>query len=155
MALQISGKTKLICLLGSPVDHSLSPAMHNAAFAALNLDYRYLAFDIKSNELPDVIKAFQKMNVKGFNLTMPLKEKIIPLIDELSPVAELSGSVNTVTNIDGRLYGDTTDGRGFLMALSESGFSSSGKSAVILGAGGASMSICAEAALTGLKKICI
>lgn len=155
MALPINGKTKLICLLGSPVEHSLSPAMHNSAFAALDLDYRYLAFDIKSNELPDVIKAFREMNVKGFNLTMPLKKEIIPLIDELSPAAELSRSVNTVTNIDGHLYGDTTDGRGFLMALSESGFSYSGKSAVILGAGGASMSICTEAALTGLKKLCI
>lgn len=155
MALPISGKTRLICLLGSPVEHSLSPAMHNAAFAALGLDFRYLAFDITSKDLPHIITSFKAMDVRGFNLTMPLKTDVIPLLDELSPTARLCNSVNTVTNINGQLYGDTTDGRGFLQALSEKGFSYQGKSAVILGAGGASMSICAEAALGGLKSLSI
>ena len=101
--MEISGKTVLTGLLGSPVAHSISPAMHNAAFQELGLDFVYLAFDVGREGLADAVQGLKTLGVRGFNLTMPLKNDVVSLCDKLSPAAELSGAVNTVVNDGGRL----------------------------------------------------
>ena len=115
----ISGTTRLGGLLGSPVSHSLSPAIHNESFRVLGLDYVYLCFDIGKDTLPDVVRAFREMNVFGFNLTMPVKEAVMALLDELTPAASLIHAVNTVCNENGRLTGYNTDGIGFMRSVRE------------------------------------
>lgn len=153
MGLDISGKTQLICLLGSPVDHSISPAMHNLAFSMLGLDYVYLAFDVKEDKLEETVKGLKLLNVRGWNLTMPNKTKMLELLDSVSPAAELIGAVNTVVNDNGTLKGHTTDGSGYMRMLLESGVDVIGKKMVIAGAGGAARAIAAQAALDGVSKI--
>ncbi len=120
---EITGHTRMICLLGSPVAHSLSPQMHNAAFAQLGLDYRYLAFDVKPQNLKDITAAFKAMGVRGMNLTMPLKNDIVPLCYRLSPASRISGSVNTVVfEEDVSKSGHTTDSIGFFDACRQENF---------------------------------
>ena len=114
---EITGHTRLICLLGSPVGHSKSPMMHNEAFRALGLDYAYLAFDVKEEQLEKAIEGLKIFGARGMNLTMPLKNKIVPLCDHLSPAAQLCQAVNTVViEDDHTLTGHTTDGAGFFMS---------------------------------------
>lgn len=151
--MQPSGTTRLTCLLGSPVSHSISPAMHNTAFEALGLDYSYMAFDISESQIKNAIDALKLLNCRGFNLTMPLKTAIIPYLDELSEAARLSHSVNTCVFEDGKLIGHTTDGIGFMEAMADSGISYQNKVITILGAGGAATSIIVQAALDGVSKI--
>ena len=151
----ITGKTTLICLFGSPVRHSLSPAMHNMAFSKMQLDYCYLAFDVKKEGIEDAMKAMRLLNIRGANLTMPLKNVVLPYLDELSPVSKISLSVNTIINDNGRLIGTTTDGKGFTGSLLFKGFDIKGKKVVILGAGGAASAVIAEMAQEGAKEISI
>lgn len=153
MRSDISGLTGLTCLLGHPVSHSISPAMHNSAFSLLHLDYAYLAFDVTEDQLPAAVAGLRAINAKGWNLTMPLKTAIIPYLDELSEAAALSNSVNTVVNDNGRLIGHTTDGAGYMDSVRDAGFDIIGKSMVLLGAGGAATSICSQAALDGVSTI--
>ena len=98
-----SGSTNLICLLGSPVSHSISPDMHNTAFDALGLDYSYMAFDVKEENLKTAVEGLKTLGCMNFNLTMPLKTAIIPLLDEIDEAAKLSHSVNTCVNENGKL----------------------------------------------------
>lgn len=149
----ISGTTRLICLLGSPVSHSISPAMHNEAFRFHNLDYAYLAFDVGENKLPQVVDSLKAMNVRGFNLTMPDKNLMVSLCDRLSLAAEISGSVNTVLNEDGILTGYTTDGIGFMHSCQEAGYDIIGKKMTLFGAGGAATAVLVQAALDGVSEI--
>ena len=153
MNYEITGKTKLTALLGSPVSHSISPQMHNEAFRLLGLDYVYLAFDVTPARLPDAVKGLTAAGICGFNLTMPLKVHILPLLDELTPAARLSGSVNTVIVKDGRLIGHTTDGIGYMRSVTDAGFDIIGKKMTLLGAGGAASAICVQAALDGVSSI--
>ncbi|MGP1588629.1 MAG: shikimate dehydrogenase [Oribacterium sp.] len=154
--MDITGKTRLICLLGSPVEHSLSPQMHNLAFQTLGLPYSYMAFDLREKALPEVLRAFRSMGVRGCNLTMPLKNAVLPFCDSLSPAAALSGAVNTlVFEPDGSLHGYTTDGAGFLRALTASGIPYRGRKLVLLGTGGAGMAILVQAALSGAGEIAV
>lgn len=152
---QITGHTKLTGLLGSPVSHSISPAMHNEAFKQLNLDYVYLAFDVKLEKLDSAVEGLRAMNVRGFNLTMPHKNAMCALCDSLSPAAEIIGAVNTVVNENGHLIGYTTDGTGYMRALKEDGHDITGKKMTLLGAGGAATSIFVQAALDGVSEISI
>ena len=153
---EITGHTRMICLLGSPVAHSLSPQMHNLAFETLGLDYRYLAFDVQTAQLPAVVEAFRAMKVRGMNLTMPLKNDIVPLCDRLSPAAEISGAVNTVVfEDDGSISGHTTDGAGFLRALQEEHIDWKGRKLTIFGSGGAGTAILVQAALDGAAEISV
>ncbi len=153
---EITGHTRMICLLGSPVAHSLSPQMHNLAFETLGLDYRYLAFDVQPSALADVVNAFGAMNVRGMNLTMPLKNDIVPFCDRLSPASEISGAVNTVVfEEDGSISGHTTDGAGFLRALEEENISYKGQKLTIFGTGGAGTAILVQAALDGAAEISV
>ena len=151
--MSITGKTQLICLIGSPVSHSISPAMHNEAFRELNLDYAYLCFDIKESEMADAVKALRLLNVRGFNCTMPAKVPMCALSDELSPAASMIGAVNTVVNDHGRLIGHNTDGIGYMMSAKDAGCDLVGKRMVQLGAGGAGTAILVQAAFDGVAAI--
>lgn len=151
--MEISGKTVLTGLLGSPVAHSISPAMHNEAFQELGLDYVYLAFDVGRDGLEDAVRGLRVLGARGFNLTMPLKNDIVALCDELSPAAALSGAVNTVVMENGKLIGHTTDGIGYMEAAADAGYPLPGKVMTLLGGGGAAVSICTQAALDGLREI--
>lgn len=151
----ITGKTKLLGLLGHPVEHSLSPVMHNKGFQNLNLDFIYLCFDIKEESLNEAVQGLKAIGVRGFNVTMPHKKTIIQYLDGMSKEAELIGAVNTVVNDAGKLYGHNTDGKGYVRALVEEGISVKDKTIVMFGAGGASRSISVELALAGAKEIVI
>lgn len=149
----ISGHTKLACLLGSPVAHSISPAMHNEAFQILGLDYAYLAFDVNEDSFLKAVDGLTAIGAAGWNCTMPLKRLMFQRADQLSDTALLTGAVNTVVNRDGVLYGDNTDGYGFMTAMADAGFSPIGKKVTILGSGGAAAAIIAQAALDGVSAI--
>lgn len=152
---QITGHTTLTALLGSPVSHSISPMMHNEAFAQLDLDYRYLAFDVKLEELELAANGLRALGARGFNLTMPHKNAMCKLCDELSPASRIIGAVNTVVIENGRFYGHSTDGTGYMQALHNDGINIIGKKMTLLGAGGAATAIFVQAALDGVKEISI
>ena len=154
--MNISGHTKMICLLGSPVAHSLSPAMHNEGFKQLDLDYCYLAFDVKEGELSGVLDSFKKMGVRGFNLTMPLKTEAVSLCDRLSTAAKIAESVNTVViEDDGTVTGHTTDGIGFTESARQAGVDYIGKKITLLGTGGAGIAVLTQLALDGAGEISV
>jgi shikimate dehydrogenase len=152
----LSGKTTVAGIIGQPVAHSLSPVMHNAAFAALGLDWVYVPFPVARERLPQAVAGLAALGVAGFNVTIPHKVAILPLLDRISPEAELIGAVNTVGLEDGRLTGFNTDGIGLLAALSrEFGFAPLGKEILVLGAGGAARSAVASLACAGAARISI
>jgi len=137
----VSGKTKVCGIIGDPIEHTMSPVMHNAAFRNKGVDYVYLAFRVKKEELGKAIEGMRVLNIRGLNITIPHKVAVIPFLDELDPLADKIGAVNTIVNDDGVLKGYNTDAIGFLQALFERGIEPKGKSVVILGAGGASRAI--------------
>ena len=155
MAERITGHTELIGLIATPIRHSMSPTMHNEAFAHLGLDYVYLAFEVDNQELKDVVQGFRALKLRGFNVSMPNKTAICQYLDKLSPAAELVGAVNTVVNDNGVLTGHITDGTGYMRALAEEGINIIGKKMTVLGAGGAATALCVQAALNGVKEISI
>ncbi len=155
MANEISGTTTLYALLGFPAKHSISPLMHNTAFAALSLDCRYLAFEVAPECLTDAVNGLRALGAGGFNLTMPHKKAILPLLDDLSEAAALCGSVNTVVNRDGKLTGHTTDGIGYVRALKEARFPVKGKQITLLGGGGAAESVLTQLALERVSGISV
>lgn len=151
----ITGHTGLICLLGSPCAHSISPMMHNRSFEALGLDYRYLAFDVNEETLPAAVEGLRVMNARGFNMTMPDKTRMVSLCDRLSPAAQIIGAVNTVVNDNGTLIGHNTDGTGYMQSVKDAGFDIIGKKMTLLGAGGAATAILVQAALDGVAEISV
>ena len=151
----MTGHTRLTGLLGSPVSHSISPMMHNEAFEQLGLDYAYLAFDVNTESLKTAIDGLRTLNVRGFNLTMPNKNLMCQLCDKLSPVAEITGAVNTVVNDNGIFTGYTTDGIGYMESVKEAGLDVIGEKITVLGAGGAATAIIVQAAFDGVAEISI
>ena len=149
----ISGKTKLLALIGDPVGHSLSPAMHNASFAADGLDFVYVALKVTSGELPAAVRGAAALGLRGFNVTMPHKRAMVPLVDELDEGARISGAVNTVVIEGQRLRGFNTDGPGMAEACREAGIGLEGEGVVLLGAGGAAASIAAAFCDEGIGKL--
>lgn len=139
--MNVSGKTKITGIFGYPIEHTLSPLMHNAAFKSLGLDICYVPFKVAPEALQDAVRAVRSLNMLGINITVPHKEKVIPLLDKVNEEAAFIGAVNTVTNSDGVLTGYNTDGRGFISSLSENGISIDGKTILIIGTGGASRAI--------------
>ena len=128
-------------MIGHPIGHTLSPRMHNAAFAALGLDYVYLPLDVRPEDLPMAVSGLRALGFRGFNVTMPYKEAILPLLDELGEAARLAGAVNTVA-VDERGPRDTnTDGSGFVEACESSGVSFARARVLLVGAGGAAAAI--------------
>ena len=150
---EITGNTILTGLLGSPVKHSKSPLMHNKAFELLDLDYRYLCFEIDESNLEKATEGLKVMGVRGFNLTMPNKNLMVKLCDELDISSEIAGAVNTVVNDNGRFKGYTTDGIGFMRSAKDAGHDIVGGKMVLLGAGGAATAILTQAALDGVSEI--
>ena len=153
MSKNVTGHTGFLCLLGSPVAHSISPEMHNEACRLLNLDYEYLAFNVGPDQLETAVNGLKALGVRGFNLTMPDKNKMAELCDELSPAAQICGAVNTVVNDGGKLTGHTTDGIGYMMSAKDAGCNLTGKRMVQLGAGGAGTAILAQAAFDSVAAI--
>ena len=153
MSKLITGTTGLTGLLGSPVKHSKSPLMHNKAFELLDLDYRYLCFEIDTDNLKVATDGLRALNVRGFNLTMPNKNLMCELCDKLDISSEISGAVNTVVNDNGLFTGYTTDGAGFMKAAQDAGHPLPGKRMVLLGAGGAATAILTQAAIDGVSSI--
>jgi shikimate dehydrogenase len=152
----ITGNTKVLGVMGDPIAHSLSPVMHNAAFSALDLDYIYLPFRVSKKDLPHALKGLVAMGMVGVNLTIPLKEEAVGLMDSLHESAERLGAVNTVINKDGHLWGYNTDGEGFWLALKRNtGETPEGKRILIIGAGGSAqaISICAGIAKADMVGI--
>jgi len=154
MVAGINGHTKVCGIFGNPVQHTFSPAMHNAAFAAAGLNYIYVPFQVEKAALQDAIKAIRALEMPGVNITIPHKEAVLSYLDEISLEAGLIGAVNTVVNRRGRLIGENTDGRGFIKALlKQSGFNPAGKTALLLGAGGAARAVAVQLALAGMAKL--
>ncbi|MDR1549938.1 MAG: shikimate dehydrogenase [Hungatella sp.] len=155
MEKRISGKTGLLGLIGSPVGHSGSPAMYNYCFEKLGLDYAYLAFDIKVDEVEKAIDAIKTLRMRGCNVTMPCKNEAVKYMDELSPAARIIGAVNTIVNEDGKLIGHITDGQGFVDNLRDHGVEINGKKIIVCGGGGAAAAIQVQCALEGAREISI
>ena len=140
--LRIDGKTKIVGVFGWPVGHSLSPAMHNAAFSHTGLNFVYLPFKVEPLNLSEAIAGLIPLGIGGVNLTIPHKREAIKYLNEVKDEAALTRSVNTIVASDGKLIGYSTDGEGFITSLSEDlHFSARGKNVVILGAGGAGSAI--------------
>jgi shikimate dehydrogenase len=146
----ITGKTKLLGVIGHPVEHSLSPAMHNAAIAHLGLDYVYLPLPVKPEALAVALQGFAAIGLVGFNVTIPHKQAVIPLLSEVFPVAQAVGAVNTVWRTDTGWVGTNTDVEGFLAPLSPD---SHPQTAVILGNGGAARAVVAGCSQLGCAEI--
>jgi shikimate dehydrogenase len=141
MISKISASTQICGLIGDPVEHSLSPAMHNAAFKKTGLNFVYLPFKVTAKNLPGAITGLRSLNFRGLNVTIPHKVAVIPLLDELDPAAKQIGAINTIVNDNGHLKGYNTDAAGFLKSLSVKDINPTGKRVVILGAGGVSRAI--------------
>ncbi|MDY6939170.1 MAG: shikimate dehydrogenase [Cyanobacteriota bacterium] len=150
---QITGKTKLLGVIGDPVEHSLSPAMHNAAIADLNLDYAYLPFPIAAENLETAIAGFAAIGLVGFNITIPHKQTIMPFLAEISPVARAVGAVNTVWRSEKGWEGTNTDVEGFLAPLKTLNRDWTQTVAVVLGNGGAARAVVAGAAQLGCREV--
>ncbi|TAE60840.1 MAG: shikimate dehydrogenase [Nostocales cyanobacterium] len=152
--LQVTGKSKLLGVIGDPIEHSLSPVMHNAALSKLGLDYVYLPFPIAPENLEVAIAGFAAVGVVGFSVTIPHKQAIIPLLSEISPVAEAIGAVNTVTRQGDRWVGTNTDVEGFIAPLQTTYQQNwSQKQAVILGNGGAARAVVAGCIQLGFSEV--
>ena len=149
----ISGCTKTICLIGSPVEHSLSPAMHTFSFEQLGVDCVYLAYNVEPEQLEAAANGMKELGFLGYNVTMPHKRVVSRYLDEVSPAAELMGAINTVAIKDGKAIGYNTDGAGFMRNVKENGVDVVGKKITIMGAGGAAMAIYTQAALDGVAAI--
>jgi len=137
----ITARTNVLCVIGHPIEHSMSPIMHNAALKDLSLDYVYVAFNIPPNDLKRAVLGFKMFSIKGINVTIPYKENIIPYLDEIDPLAEKIGAVNTIKNEGKYLIGKNTDASGAKKALLDAGCEITGKKALILGAGGAAKAV--------------
>ena len=151
--ISLNGHTILIGLMADPIRHSMSPTMHNNAFAKLGLNYAYLCFEIDNQKLPKAIDAIRTLDMRGSNISMPNKQKVIPYLDKLDESAELCQAVNTIVNNHGVLMGYTTDGIGFMQSLRDEGLDISGKKMVLTGAGGAGTPIAMQAAIDGVSEL--
>jgi len=140
-SIEINNNTKIVGVIGHPIKHTLSPVMHNYAYNELNLDYVYLPFDISSTGLHDSLKGMVALGIKGFNVTIPHKERIMEYMDELSDSAKIVGAVNTVVNDNGNLVGYNTDVNGIIKTLEKFKDDITGKTVSVLGAGGAARSV--------------
>lgn len=141
MNMFISGKARICGIIGDPVEHTMSPVMHNAAFNKLGLDFIYIPFLVKKEFLKEAIEGMKAMNIRGLSVTQPHKVEVMKLLDSIDPLAEKMGTVNTIVNDSGILTGSNTDAGGFLRGLLENGIEPTGKNVVVLGAGGASRAV--------------
>ena len=156
VASPITGATKLAAVIGDPVRHSFSPQIHNAAYEASGLDWRFVALPVPAGRAPAALDAMRALSIEGFSVTMPHKEVVASHVDELMPAAAALASVNCVRREGDRLIGDSTDGIGFVRALeADIGRSIAGASVAIVGAGGAARSIIDAVARAGAARIVV
>ncbi len=144
--MSVSGKTRVCAIIGDPVDHSLSPVMHNAAFKEFGLNLVYVAFSVPAKDLKHAVLGVKSLGLKGLNITMPHKNEVMKYLDELDVSAKSVGAVNTILNDQGKLVGYNTDGQGAMVALQENGVCPEKKKLVLLGSGGAAQAIAYQAA---------
>lgn len=149
----ITGTTRMLGLIGDPVEHSKSPAMYNYCFRKYGLDWVYLAFPVPAEKANDAVEALRTLNMRGANVTMPCKGAVLPCLDRLTPAASAVGAVNTIVNENGILTGHNTDGFGYTENLRRNGVSVSGKRIVLLGGGGAATAIAAQSALEDAAEL--
>lgn len=148
-------RAELVGVFGDPVEGNPTGVMEEAGFRARGLNYRYLTIKVTSEDFDAAIRSLKPLHFRGINLTMPHKIAVLPYLDELSPAAAIIGAVNTVVVRGDKLYGDNTDGRGFVEALRREGLSPAGKAITLLGSGGAAKAIAVECALAGAKRITV
>jgi len=150
----ISGSSKIYGIFGFPVEHTFSPGMHNAAFKKLGMDACYVPFAVNPERLGEAVRAVVPLGLRGLNITVPHKEKVIPFLDHLTQDAKMIGAVNTIEISNGKLVGHNTDGRGFLRSLTEhAGFNPKGKKILFIGSGGAARAVGFSLALAGANAI--
>ena len=137
----IDAKTKILAVIGDPIEHSMSPLMHNAVIQSLGLNYIYTAFRVEPKELENAIKAVRALNIAGINITIPHKVAAMQFVDEIDPLAIEIGAINTIKNEKGRLMARNTDAEGSFLALQGAGCNPEGKKCVMLGAGGVAKAI--------------
>ncbi|HBE76879.1 MAG TPA: shikimate dehydrogenase [Firmicutes bacterium] len=138
----INGSTKILAIFGDPVEHSLSPLMHNAAFSTLGWNCVYIPFRVRPADLGDAVRSIRSLNLKGVNITIPHKQAVMAELNQIIGDSQISGSVNTIINRDGRLIGTSTDGVGFVRSLrEEGGFEITAKNCLLFGAGGAARAV--------------
>jgi len=154
--ISLSGKSKVYGILGDPVSHSLSPLMQNHAFVTHHLDAVYVPFHVLPDNLPVAVRGLRALSVAGVNVTIPHKETILPLLDEIDPSAKMIGAVNTIVNTRGVLTGYNTDTTGFIRsARHELSFQPEGREILLLGAGGACRAVAVGLAAAGVTSIVI
>ena len=149
----ISGRTRVVGIIGDPVGHSRSPDMHNAAFAALGLDWVYVPFPVAATDVQTAVRAVRALGLAGVNVTVPHKETVLRYLDRVSPLARQLGAVNTIVNRRGRLFGDNTDVPGFLRAVRQRTPLLRRRHAVVIGAGGSARAVLAGLAQAGIGRV--
>lgn len=153
---RVTGKTKLMGVIGNPIEHSISPQLHNTINTKLDLDFIYVPFRVEQHQLEHAVNGLRALNFIGFNVTVPYKKDVIKYIDDVSKEALLMGAVNTVKMMDGKLYGYNTDAEGFSRSFKEeAGTGFKDKTVVMIGAGGAARSMAVKIAFEGAKCIYI
>lgn len=148
-------RAELVGVFGDPVEGNPTGVMEEAGFAALHLNFRYLTIKVTPEDFDTAIRSLKPLHFRGINLTMPHKIAVLPYLDRLSSAAAIIGAVNTVVVQGDELYGDNTDGRGFVEALRREGLTPAGKTVTLLGSGGAAKAIAVECALAGAKRITV
>ena len=151
--MNVLGNTRVLGVFGHPIAHSLSPVMHNAAIRALDIDYIYVPFHVMPENLGKAVEGIRAMEIAGVNVTIPHKERVIELLDEVSDYSMQIRSVNTIINVDGHLKGDTTDGRGFLRSAEAAWGKMDGCKVLILGAGGSAKAVAFALAAIGCEIV--
>ncbi|HCF50429.1 MAG TPA: shikimate dehydrogenase [Syntrophomonas sp.] len=150
--MDINTQTRCLGIIGNPLQHSLSPLLHNRTLRHLGLNYVYLPFEIDANQLKEAVNSIRSLGMAGINVTIPFKEAVIPYLDELSPESRACSSVNVIVNQSGRLVGHNTDGAGFMQALQEHPPKKT-ESALLIGCGGAARAVAYQLAAGGFKRL--
>ena len=150
----VSGRTEVFAVIGDPIEHTLSPTMHNAAFEHLKLDFVFVAFRVTPDELENAIQGARALGIRGLNVTMPHKSSVTEFLQEADPAVKFLKACNTVLNQRGRLMGFNTDGVGAVKALKSNGVDLAGKKVLLLGAGGAAKAI-AFSLTKEVNELCI
>lgn len=149
----INGKTKLLCLLGSPVEHSFSPMMHNASFQKLDINAKYLAFDVHPNTLKQAVEGLRALQFIGANITIPHKVNVMQYVDVLDPKAAMIGACNTLVHKNEKVYGYNTDVSGFIESFKQINFEFKNKKIAILGTGGAAKAVLVGFLCEGVETV--
>jgi len=149
----INGKTRLLCLLGSPVEHSFSPTMHNASFQKLNINAKYLAFDVHPNTLKQAVEGLRALQFMGANVTIPHKVNVMQYVDVLDPKAAMIGACNTLVHKNDKVYGYNTDVSGFIESFKHIKFNFKNKKIAILGTGGAAKAVLVGFLCEGVESV--